>query len=76
MGLSSLQNTVGKRNLEELERPNFGTDQMLEMGKKNHLDLKFKLEAGGCMRTARQKKKNLVKNEIIEYSIMASSGNM
>lgn len=70
-----MQNTVGKRNLEELERLNFGTDQMLETGKKNHLDLKFKLEAGGCMRTARQKK-ILVKNEIIEYSIMASSGTM
>lgn len=51
-----MQNTVGKRNLEELERPNFGTDQMLETGKKNHLDLKFKLEAGGCIEDCKTKK--------------------
>lgn len=36
-----MQNTVGKRNLEELERPNFGTDQMLETGKKKSLGLKI-----------------------------------
>lgn len=51
VGLNSLQNAGGKRNLEKLKRMNFGADQCWKEVK-NHLVLKFKLKEGGCMRTA------------------------
>lgn len=74
MGLNSLQNTVGKGNLEKLKRLNFGMDQMLERSKKKKsLGLKMQTESRGCMRTARQKKISSKKMRLLNI-LMASSG--
>jgi len=59
VGLNSLQNTAGKRNLEKkLKRLNFGTDHMLETSEKS-LGLKIQTESKRLHKDRKTKKKKI-----------------